>query len=160
MSRNPEVAELVTALTGTWLGKGEGGYPTIEPFRYRELLEFSKRSDHPALHYEQRTWRFTDDGEVVSHWETGLLRISSDGSLTLFNAQAGRTESMAGTWQRDTHRWTLSLASNGYAGDQRVRASTRMLSVAPEDMTYEMSMETSATRESSIHLRAHLTRKS
>ena len=159
MSRDPEVAEVVNALTGTWLGKGEGGYPTIEPFRYRELLHFTERSDHPALHYEQRTWRITEGGEVVSHWETGLLRISSDGSLTLFNAQAGRTESMAGTWQQNAEGWTLELESEGYAGDQRVRASTRVLSVAAGELTYEMAMETTATRESSIHLRAELTRQ-
>ncbi len=159
MSRDPEVGELVTALVGTWLGDGEGGYPTIEPFRYRELLEITSRSDHPALHYEQRTWRITDDGEVVSHWETGLLRISSDGSVSLFNAQAGRTESMAGTWQRDANGWNLELESNGYAGDQRVLASNRVLSVEPGELSYEMYMETDATHERSIHLRARLFRQ-
>lgn len=159
MSRDPEVADLVAALVGTWLGKGEGGYPTIEPFRYRELLEISERSDHPSLHYEQRTWRFTDDGEVVSHWETGLLRISSDGSLKLLNAQAGRTESMTGSWRRDNGGWTLELASNEFGGDQRVKASRRVLSVASKGLTYEMSMETAATQEMSAHLRAELTRQ-
>lgn len=159
MTRDAEVAELVAALVGTWLGKGGGGYPTIQPFRYRELLEISERSDHPALHYEQRTWRITEGGEVVSHWETGLLRISSDGSLKLLNAQAGRAEAMTGSWRRDNGGWTLELESNAFAGDHRVRASTRVLSVASKTLTYEMSMETTATREMSGHLRAELTRQ-
>lgn len=159
MSRDPEVAGLVAALVGTWLGKGEGGYPTIESFRYRELLEISERSDHPALHYEQRTWRITDEGEVVSHWETGLLRVSSDGSLKLTNAQAGRTESMTGSWRRDNGGWTLELESDGFSGDQRVRASTRVLSVAAKRLSYEMSMETTATEKMSAHLRAELTKQ-
>lgn len=159
MSRDPDVAELVAALVGTWLGKGEGGYPTIDSFRYRELLEISERSDHPSLHYEQRTWRITDDGEVVSHWETGLLRISSDGSLKLLNAQAGRTEAMTGSWRKDNGGWTLELESHEFGGDQRVRSSTRVLSVASRSLSYEMSMETTATRQMSGHLRAELTRQ-
>lgn len=159
MSRDPEVGELVSNLVGTWLGKGEGGYPTIEPFRYRELLDITERSDHPALHYEQRTWRITEDREVVSHWETGLLRISSDGSLTLFNAQAGRSESMTGTWRRDGGGWKLELESNGYSGDQRVRASSRVMSLDSKRLSYDMSMETAATQEMSAHLHAELTRK-
>jgi hypothetical protein len=159
MSRDPAVAELVSALVGTWLGKGDGKYPTIDSFRYRELLDITERDDHPALHYEQRTWRITDDGEVVSHWETGLLRISSDGSVRLFNAQAGRTESMIGTWRRDDEGWILELESNAFGGDERVRASTRVMSVADGRLTYQMAMETTATMQMSTHLHAELVRQ-
>lgn len=158
MSRSPEVQQLVDALVGTWLGRGEGGYPTIEPFRYREVLEITERSDHPALHYEQRTWRVTGEGDVVSHWETGLLRISSDGTVRLLNAQAGRTEAMSGNWERRGDGFVLRLASSEYAGDHRVRASTRLLTVRPGSLGYSMSMETTATGEMSLHLEASLTR--
>ena len=158
VSRHPEVKAIVDALVGTWAGEGTGQYPTIDPFEYRETLEFADRTGHPSLHYEQRAWRKTADGEVVSHWETGLFRISSDGSILLFNAQGGRAEAMAGTWVRDGDSWTVRLQSTGYAGDDRVTASQRSLQIAADSLTYEMEMESTATLEMSLHLSATLTR--
>ncbi len=147
---------LIDTLVGTWVGRGDGGYPTIEPFEYREVLEFRAHPDHPALHYEQRTWRLDPAGEAVSHWETGLLRLSRDGSARLFNAQAGRAEYMEGTWAQEGGSWSISLLSSGYAGDERVISSSRALRVSRQSLEYQMHMATTATRETSLHLRATL----
>jgi len=138
MNRKPEVESLISALVGHWAGEGEGEYPTIEPFRYRETLEISSRPDHPALHYEQRTWRQTPSGEEVSHWETGLLRLFSGGDVRIINAQGGRSEVM----------------------DERVLRSLRHLRFDGETLSYEMRMETTATNEMSLHLTADLKRRS
>jgi hypothetical protein len=159
MSRSPEVAAMVKALVGSWSGHGSGGYPTIEPFDYRESTVFIEREDHPALHYEQRAWRQTPDGEVVSHWETGLLRLSSDRSAALFNAQGGRTEAMTGTWDETDDGWQIDLASVGYAGDIRVRHSSRRFSLGLGVLTYEMSMDTASTNSMTPHLEASLTKR-
>jgi len=159
MSRNPEVSALVSALIGTWEGNGTGDYPTIEPFTYREETTFSARGDHPALLYEQRTWRQTSDGEVVSHWETGFLRLSSDHSATMINAQGGRAETMIGTWQRRNNKWRIELTSTAYAGDKRTVKSTRTLTFDDVSLTYEMLMETTATGSMSLHLTADLTKQ-
>lgn len=158
MSRHPDVLELVSKLVGTWVGHGEGGYPTIEPFRYRELLAITERSDHPSLHYDQRAWREVPQGEVVSHWETGLLRISSDGTLKVFNAQAGRGEAMRGTWSREGDSWLMQLESLQYAGDDRVLGSIRTLTVEGDTLSYEMAMSTTTTSRMEPHLRAVLSR--
>ena len=156
MSRDPAVAALVSELAGRWSGEGEGQYPTIDSFRYRETTEFTERSDHPALRFEQRAWKLTPEGEVVSHWELGLLRISSDGSLLMRDAQVGRSETLAGSWETDGHGWLMSLRSTGYAGDERVIASTRRFRLRPDELSYEMDMETTATHQMSLHLRATL----
>lgn len=158
MSRHPAVAAIVNELVGTWSGEGEGQYPTIESFRYRELTEIEERDDHPALRIDQRAWRETPEGEVVSHWELGLLRISSDGSAILRDAQPGRSETMAGSWQPDGDGWVISFRSTGFAGDDRVIASTRRFHLRPSELTYEMHMETTATHQMSLHLRATLRR--
>lgn len=158
MSRHPEVEAVVSELIGVWTGEGEGLYPTIDPFRYRETTEIVERGDHPALRFEQRTWKLTPHGEVASHWETGLLRISSDRSAKFHDAQPGRTETMSGTWEKDGGGWMISLASTGYAGDDRVVTSTRTLWLHPGELAYEMEMETTATRQRSLHLRATLHR--
>jgi THAP domain-containing protein 4 len=156
VSRHPEVAELVAGLVGVWTGAGEGQYPTIESFRYREMTAFSERPDHPALHFDQRTWKQTPEGEAVSHWETGLLRISSDGTVRLHDAQPGRVEAMAGTWARQGSGWEISLSSVGYAGDDRVVTTSRTFRLNPGELTYEMQMETTSTGELSLHLSARL----
>lgn len=157
--RHPDVAELVAALLGIWTGAGEGMYATIEPFRYRERLEVTERLDHPALHYDQRAWKHTHDGEVVSHWETGLIRISSEGWVRVFNAQGGRSEALTGSWERQGQTWALQLQSHQYAGDDRVLRSVRELRVGNDSLAYEMSMETTATHEMGPHLRAELVRE-
>ncbi len=160
MSRKPEISAMVSALVGQWTGGGEGQYPTIEPFAYRETLQFTERSDHPAVHYEQRTWRRTPDGETASHWETGLLRLSSNGDARLLNAQGGRSEVMEGTWERKDHAWIILLEGIGYAGDERVVRSRRNLSFYGTTLGYTMDMETTATNQMSLHLTASLTRRS
>jgi len=156
MSRDPAVAALVAELVGTWSGEGEGQYPTIDSFHYRETTEFAERPDHPALSFEQRAWKETPDGEVVSHWELGLLRISSDGSVLMRNAQGGRSETMVGSWETDGDGWSILLRSTGYAGDERVIASNRSFRLRPGELGYEMHMETTATHQMSLHLRATL----
>lgn len=160
MSRKPEISAMVSALVGHWTGEGEGQYPTIEPFDYRETLRFTERSDHPAVHYEQRTWRRTADGETASHWETGLLRLSSNGDVRLLNAQGGRSEVMEGTWERKDHAWIILLEGIGYAGDERVVRSLRNLRFDGRTLGYTMDMETTATNQMSLHLTASLTRRS
>lgn len=151
---------MVDALVGRWTGEGEGQYPTIEPFGYRETVVFTERPDHPAVHYEQRTWRKTPDGDTVSHWETGLLRLSSNGDVRLLNAQGGRSEVMEGTWEREDDAWIILLEGIGYAGDERVVGSLRNLRFDGRTLGYSMHMETTATNQMSLHLEASLTRQS
>ena len=150
--------EIVDALLGTWRGHGSGQYPTIPSFDYREMTTIIDHPDHPALMYEQRAWRKESEEEVVSHWETGLLRISSDGAVRLNNAQGGRVETMTGQWNKGGEGWTIVLDSIGYAGDERVVTSTRRFEIGIDVINYEMSMMTTATREELPHLEARLER--
>ncbi len=74
----------LAALVGTWRGEGEGAYPTIDPFRYREEVEFA-HDGRPVLAYRQRTWRI--DADTPMHAETGYLRGPIDGHVELILAQ-------------------------------------------------------------------------
>lgn len=63
-------------LPGVWRGDGEGSYPTIAAFRYREELEFARLGDRPIISYVQRTWHA--DGGRPLHGECGYLRLDGD----------------------------------------------------------------------------------
>ncbi|HEX6254851.1 MAG TPA: FABP family protein [Euzebyales bacterium] len=66
----------MTSLPGVWLGEGDGHYPTMEPFAYREELTFTRLPDKPILSYGQRTWRAGTDEPL--HAECGYVRTDDD----------------------------------------------------------------------------------
>jgi THAP4-like, heme-binding beta-barrel domain len=62
--------EPLAFLVGEWAGEGEGEYPGIAPFRYREELAFEDVGDAFLLVTES-SW--TLDGQPL-HFERGTLR--------------------------------------------------------------------------------------
>jgi hypothetical protein len=62
----------LAGLVGSFEGDGEGDYPTIEPFRYRERVTFG-HAGKPFLAYQQRTWH--PDTGAPMHAEVGYLRV-------------------------------------------------------------------------------------
>ena len=83
MELNPALAP-VAFLLGTWRGEGEGQYPSIEPFRYREEIRFS-HNGKPFLIYAQRT-EAIDTGQPM-HAEGGYMRLVGDGRVEFVIAQ-------------------------------------------------------------------------
>ena len=72
-------------LEGTWLGSGEGEYPTISSFRYNERVTFT-RSPKGFLVYQQSTSN-VETGTPM-HSETGYVRfIEESGSVEFVIAQ-------------------------------------------------------------------------
>jgi hypothetical protein len=74
----------VAFLLGTWRGEGEGQYPSIKPFRYREEIRFS-HNGKPFLIYTQRT-ESMETGQPM-HGEAGYLRLVGDGRVEFVIAQ-------------------------------------------------------------------------
>eukprot|EP00898_Chlorokybus_atmophyticus_P002289 jgi/Chlat1/3060/Chrsp21S03313 len=72
-------------LLGTWVGKGEGVYPTITPFTYEEEAKFW-HTGKPVLHYTHRTWN--DVTRKPMHGESGYWRVRDDGTVEAVIAQA------------------------------------------------------------------------
>jgi hypothetical protein len=80
---HPDVMALAPLL-GTWEGRGEGEYPTIDDFAYLESITFS-HVGKPFVAYTQRT-RHPDSGAPM-HAEAGYLRVPVPGSIEIVMAQ-------------------------------------------------------------------------
>lgn len=90
---HPEISHLQFVL-GTWRGTGEGRYPTIQSFRYREEVTFT-HNGKPFIAYAQKTKG--EDGEPL-HAETGYLRPVGLDQVELIIAQpTGVTEIHVGS---------------------------------------------------------------
>jgi hypothetical protein len=68
-----DAADLLATLPGVWRGDGDGHYPTMEPFAYREELTFTRLPGKPIVGYAQRTWRAGTDEPL--HAECGYVRV-------------------------------------------------------------------------------------
>ncbi|MEU9097896.1 FABP family protein [Streptomyces sp. NPDC048361] len=73
----------VVGFLGTWYGRGEGGYPTIDgDFTYAQEVTFT-HDGRPFLRYEARAWLIGEDGAPLrpSARESGWWRLQPDGRV-------------------------------------------------------------------------------
>ncbi len=144
-------------LVGIWEGTGSGGFPTIEPFSYREVLEVREMGG--ILRYSQSTWRVEDAGEAGSHQETGFISLGADGTVEILNAQGSdRVEVLRGRASTNGDVLVLDLKSAVVANDDRMIRTWRTIEVDGHELRYTMGMATTQVPDGADHLTAHLTR--
>lgn len=154
--------ELLGMLIGEWSGTGLGEFPTIEAFEYQETISFA--GDHrPFLHYEQKTKR-RNVGQMEykpSHWESGFLRLLSNGEVELINAQgSGRLERLAGRLEETETGLVLRLQSTAFLNDPRMVSTSRIITLDGNNMHYIQTMYTTAVPGPAPHVEARLKRVS
>ncbi|XP_022717645.1 UPF0678 fatty acid-binding protein-like protein At1g79260 [Durio zibethinus] len=139
---HPAVAPL-SYLLGRWRGEGEGGYPTINSFRYGEELHFShSASGKPVIAYSQKTWNL-NSGEPM-HSETGYWRPKPDGSIEVVIAQStGLAEVLKGTYNAEDK--VIKLQSQVVANASKVREISRVFEMVNGELCYRVQMATNVT---------------
>jgi THAP domain-containing protein 4 len=145
--------EPMSFLLGTWRGEGEGVYPAIEPFRYREELSFDHVGDAFLLVTES-SW--TLDGAPL-HFERGTVRPVRDGTVDLALAHPiGVAEVAEGTLDGTT----LSFRSTGIVRTETgspVTEIERRYRLVDGALAYELDMATEGVKRT-FHVRATLTK--
>lgn len=149
-----DALEPLRELLGTWEGDGEGAYPTIEPFTYREEVVFG-HVGKPMLTYRQRTWN-PEDGTPM-HAEVGYLRAVGAGRLELVLAHPfGIVEVEEGT----VDGGVIALRSTVVAGSSTakpVHTLRRRFELRGDELGYDLWMAHGETPETH-HLTARLQR--
>jgi hypothetical protein len=137
---HPGIAALAPLL-GTWSGRGEGEYPTIQPFGYLEEVTFG-HVGKPFLVYSQRT-KAADDGRPL-HAETGYLRMPAPDRVELVLAHpTGITEIQEGTLSSTGTTLALELAATAIgrtSSAKEVSALSRSFRLDGDELTYTMRM--------------------
>ena len=152
-------------LIGEWIGRGRGGYPTLEGFDYTETLRVHHDPGDTYFTYEQRTELITLDGRPIrkSHWEAGVIRPREDGSVELACVQSsGRVEILRGELleqESQDGNFSLRFQSEHIGNDERVIQSSRDWQLSGDHFEYKMSMATTKVGELTRHLAANLTKK-
>lgn len=133
---HPDAAALAFLL-GTWVGEGQGHYPTIEPFRYGEEVRFSQVGK-PFLAYTQRTWSLEDRRPL--HSESGYWRPKPDGAVELVMAlPTGHVEIDEGRLEGTTVTLSSRLVARSGSAKQ-VTALTRTVVVDGDVLRYVVAM--------------------
>lgn len=160
MKRLREQIEKLSALIGTWKGRGLAVYPTIETTEYLEEMEFEYVENDPAIFFHQKTWYIKDgsDKGATLHLECGYIICKEEGKYELINAQNnGRSEILKGMLSMFSgNTFHLALESKAFANDERMVRSSRDIYVDAEALKYYMNMATQKTPEIRQHLEATL----
>jgi hypothetical protein len=145
-------------LLGTWSGRGQGDYPTIDAFQYNEEVTFG-HVGKPFISYSQRT-RHAETGEPL-HAEAGYLRAVSDGAVELVVVQpSGIVELHSGT----VSDARLELALDGVHTTPTAKSVTHVVrtmwvhgSADAPVLSYDVSMA-AVGQDLTHHLHADLNR--
>jgi hypothetical protein len=141
---HPDV-EPLAFLLGTWEGQGEGRYPTISSFSYREEVRFW-HVGKPFLAYAQRTWA-VDDGRPL-HAETGYWRLKGAvaglrGPNAVVELVLAHPTGIVAVEEGELVASTLQLrttAVHGTATAKEVTALERELAVDGDVLRYQLRM--------------------
>lgn len=145
---------------GRWAGQGEGHYPTIAGFAYREEVDLLP-GPKPFLTYASRTWNLATGAPM--HVECGYLRPAAGGAVELVLAQptgiaevhTGRLEAAGADGGAAVAFEPVALALAPTAKD--VRQVRRRVQVEGGVLSYDLWMAHAGT-PLTHHLRAELRR--
>ena len=87
MAGLPDELAHLSWLVGRWGGIGEGGYPTVDPFRYEQVVEFAT-DGRPFLEYRSVSWIVDEENNRLRRaaTESGYWRPRPDNGVELLLA--------------------------------------------------------------------------
>lgn len=141
-------------LLGTWRGRGEGEYPTIEPFAYLEEVTFG-HVGKPFLAYSQKT-RHADTNQPL-HAEAGYVRAVGDERIEFVLSQPSGIVELHSGRVVDTRLELALHAVHTTPAAKSVTDVVRSIEVTGDTLSYTIAMA-AVGEPLTHHLRATLER--
>ncbi|MBW3606058.1 MAG: FABP family protein [Actinobacteria bacterium] len=145
---------LLDVLPGVWEGPGDGHYPSIEPFGYREQLTFMRLPGKPIIDYRQRT-AHAETG-VGLHVECGYVRVAGDRVELLVAQPTGFAEVHHGTLRDGVIEFGITVLGRS-ASALEVASVRRRWAVGADRLVVDLWMSYGGSIDEH-HLRAQLRR--
>lgn len=155
---HPDLTSLAF-LIGVWEGEGEGRYPTVDGFSYRERASFVAPVGKPFIAYRQQSWRIGDHPEAGAplHTEAGYLRPAGSGGVEMVLAQpTGIVEVLHGSVAGSSIAlMSTTVATSATA--KEIDSVERNITVDGASLRYELRMG-AVGQPHQVHLEAVLER--
>ena len=132
--------EALAGLVGTWRGRGQGEYPTIEEFEFEEETRFW-HAGAEFLYYHMRSWSPGSGAHL--HSELGFWRCGPGGRVDVTLAHPlGLTEVADGTVRGGTIELSSVSVERTPEDAAPVTALERRYSLVGDVLEYEVAMAT------------------
>lgn len=159
----------LTWLLGNWKGEGQGNFPTLSPFTFRDQMTFKTLPEsfslEPLVHFEEIAWIYVDGTEKFKHWETGFFRPINDSKIELqVTHNTGRIEVLQGEFELiDIKKRSFKLVFQtsflrNAEGLVVATSSQKVLDYNGENLSYIHAMATVEVPEKTNHLKVELQR--
>lgn len=136
-----ELCEPFRGLLGTWKGRGEGHYPSIESFGYVEESTFS-HVGKPFISYVQKTRDSVTDAPL--HSESGYIRPQEEYLAELVLAQpSGIVEMHKGSIESSKNACVIyfeSIDVRVTPSAKEVTQVSRLIKIEGDSLSYDVSM--------------------
>ena len=98
----PDELAHLSWLVGRWGGIGEGGYPTVDPFRYEQVVEFAT-DGRPFLEYRSISWIVDEENNRLRRaaTESGYWRPRPDNGVHLKTQETPNIPNLAIAFSRN-----------------------------------------------------------
>ena len=149
----PDGLEALAFLLGTWRGRGDGHFPTMDPTTFEEEIRFW-HVGAPLLFYVQWAWEEAD-GEPL-HMETGIWRPVGEGRLAVSVALPRVAEVSEGTVDGNSIHLQSTSITRAQGGAPLTRTQ-RSYDLVDGRLVYDVSMATEEV-ELTHHIHASLER--
>jgi hypothetical protein len=147
---------------GAWEGEGQGSFPTIEDFEYREGLRFEILPERTELTVTQNTVkRRNQEAWEPSHLELGLIQVGATGEIEWTNVQSGGRMEILRAPMVDGPVTKIRFMSVAVGNDPKERPATadeRSFEIDGDTLTYRVRMTTTHSTDLTHHLEARLKR--
>ena len=158
-----DLLKTLKALNGSWIGSGEGMYPTMDSFYYRDEITFTSIAQESVVHFEQKTWVANE--ENLKHWESGFISVIGNDKLKLYTCHHnGRVEILDGrikNFEKRNDVLVISFSSQSIHNETKLTdliKSERTITIGRDNLEYQLSMATNEVTDLKVHLKSKLQR--